>query len=1782
LETSDFRKKQVATFLSPISRIFMKRLFFTALLTIASVAAFFLSFTFTNQGNQTAADQSASENAQIQKIRKNVEDYGKLPLIFEPNLGQTDEKVKFISRGHGYGLFLTGTEAVLSLQKQGKNNSAKTAVVKMQVVGADTDANAVGLDETEGKTNYFIGNNPADWQTNVSNFKRVKYESIYSGVDMIYYGNGRELEYDFVVAPEVNPNQIKLRLEGVSNARIEKETGDLLMETEVGTLRQHKPISYQNINGERQEIASNYKLEKANYKTYAISFALGEYDKSKELVIDPILVYGSYLGGNLFDEGRAIAVDASGNAYVAGTTISLDFPTTAGTIKPTLLPRTDINSYWYDAFVTKVNPTGTAVVFSTYFGGRNSNEVGTGVAVDASGNVFLGGTTNGADTPTLNAFQATFGGADDAFLAKLNPTGSALVYSTYIGGNSTETGSKISVNQATGEAVFVGNAYSTNFPTTPNVIQPTLSGLTSDGFVAKFSPTGAARFITLFGGTAGELVNDVALDASGDIYFVGQTSSSNFPVTAGAFQTAYSGNIDGFIAKINATGTAVAYASYLGGGLQSDRANGVAVDGLGNAYVAGQTENVGFPTTAGAFDQTFNGGSDAFLTKFNSTGTALIYSTFLGSTGSDKAFAVGLGENNNAFVAGETSSLNFPLRNSLTVRGTQDGSTNNSIFLTRFNETATAQVFSTILGVGGAYDVAVDGASSAYLTGHALNLTVTPNAFQTLKGGYPNLSTTADGFVAKVGAADENAQTYSISGSVSDQNGNFADYTPILVTISGTVNRQYMLPYGGGSGNTYFFGALPAGGNYTVTARKLGYPTDPENAVFNNLQANQFADFVIQPNQKPVGVITSPAHGATFNAPAAITITATASDPDGHAITKVDFYAYSNEAGNVHIGTDTTAPYEFTWTSATVGTWSLSAIPTDSLGLRGVSTPTVHIQVFNSTAPTVVLTSPTNGASYAQGMNIPISATVSSSINVVEFYEGTNLIGRRTGAPWSMTWRPLQTGTYSVTAKGFTASGQTVTSNPASVTVTPINHVISGRIISSIDYSPVANITVNLTGANSFSRTTTTNANGEYSFTDLGLTPDDGVTITPVSSNHTFYPAQKTISYLGYVNWNEVFSATPITGITVSLISPTEGQTFVAPATINLAANASSTAGAITKVEFMLRGTGGVFTVLGTDTTAPYTFDWTGIPTGNYFLAARATDATNAVAQTGEVRVTVNQQAATVSISGQVVDASGYGMPGIRLQLSGSQTQIAVTNLMGYYGFYSLQPGGNFTVTPQVIGTSGNTYSPASQSFSNLTANQLDVNFAYSSINQAPTVQFNTPTTGAIFNMPVAIPINATATDADGNIVHFTVSATRGNFTLTIGQTNTGTFNAPWQPNLPGIYTLTATARDNGGRQTSAQIQITVNQPAPVSIGGRVVNRDSQGIEGVTLELKNYPEEEGEPVATATTDANGNYTLPNITTFGSYVLRASKQNYTFAPQQRIYLNLAVNQTADFTGTLVIPPSDFDGDSRSDVAVWRPSTGVWHILKSNGNQYTGIQFGAGSLGDIAVPGNYDGDMKIDIAVFRNGHWYIYQSSNNQVRGVAFGFADDKPMPGDFDGDGKTDIAVFRPSNGYWYILRSSDNQVTAVQWGFGTDKPLVGDFDGDGICDIAVWRASNGGWYVRQSSDGNLKSLQFGAEGDIPLAGDFDGDKRADFTVFRPSNGVWYTLRSSNNQVKYFQWGNLNDTPVAGDYDLDGKTDYAVFRKTEGNWYIFKSTTNSHIVQQFGENGDMPIPAASIR
>jgi len=376
---------------------------------------------------------------------------------------------------------------------------------------------------------------------------------------------------------------------------------------------------------------------------------LANYDKTQVLIIDP-LVYSTYIGGSSKDEGYAIAVDGSGSAYVTGWTQSINYDVTLGAFQT-------IYGGGVDVFVTKLNTTGTALVYSTYIGGSDQDE-SYGIAVDGSGSAYVTGWTWSDDYDvTPGAFQTSNGGDDDVFVTKLNDTGTALVYSTYIGGSAGDESYGIAVD-GSGSAYVTGWTTSSNYDVTAGAFQTTIGGV-GDVFVTKLNDTGMALvYSTYIGGSAGDAGLGIAVDGSGSAYVTGRTQSPNYDVTAGAFQTTYGGGVDVFVTKLNATGTALVYSTYIGGSSQ-DIGNGIAVDVSGSAYVTGRTDSPNYDVTAGAFQMTLGGGFDVVVTKLNATGTALVYSTYIGGSGKDEGHGIAVDVSGSAYVTGRTQSTNY-------------------------------------------------------------------------------------------------------------------------------------------------------------------------------------------------------------------------------------------------------------------------------------------------------------------------------------------------------------------------------------------------------------------------------------------------------------------------------------------------------------------------------------------------------------------------------------------------------------------------------------------------------------------------------------------------------------------------------------------------------------------------------------------------------------------------------------------------------------------------------------------------------------------------------------------------------------------------------------------------------------------------------------------------------------------------------------------------------------------------------------------------------------------
>jgi uncharacterized protein (TIGR03437 family) len=599
----------------------------------------------------------------------------------------------------------------------------------MQLVGAEPVPNVQGLDELPGKTHYLMGNDPEKWRTNVPHYAKVKYESVYPGVDLVYYGNQRQLEYDFIVAPRARPNQIRLAFGGVERLEVDQQ-GDLTLHHASGDLRLKRPVAYQEVDGVRRKVAAKFVLDEGD----EVRFAIGAYDRGSPLVIDPVLSYSSYLGGSGNDTSTALAIDSGGNVYVTGATTSPDLPV-QGSMGFGFAGGRVIMS---DAFVTKLDATGTAVLYSTYFGGTG-DESAMGVAVDSTGNVYVTGATTSDDFPTVRSFQPESGGGTevlrmDAFLVKLDATGSQFLYSTYLGGSGDDSGRAVSVG-AGGNPYVAGSTDSADFPLM-NALQPALRG-GRDAFVAKLSATGALVHSTYLGGSADDDANNLVVGPSGSAYVTGASWSADYPILNGA-QQEHGGSADAFVTKLNPAGTTLVYSTYLGGE-SDDVGTDIHLDTEGNAHVTGITGSPDFPLV-NAVQPEFGSedllGFDAFAAKVNAEGSALVYSTFLGGSGIDFGFCIAVDVAGNAYVTGETESSDFPTVDAIQAApgGLNDG------FLAKLDPTGTTLEFSTYLGGSGNDSmgaVAVDPSGSVYITGPSLSMDspVTFGAFQTDSAG---------------------------------------------------------------------------------------------------------------------------------------------------------------------------------------------------------------------------------------------------------------------------------------------------------------------------------------------------------------------------------------------------------------------------------------------------------------------------------------------------------------------------------------------------------------------------------------------------------------------------------------------------------------------------------------------------------------------------------------------------------------------------------------------------------------------------------------------------------------------------------------------------------------------------------------------------------------------------------------------------------------------------------------------------------------------------------------
>jgi len=729
---------------------------------------------------ERCASNKNNDNARKTNVQVN---HGRLPLYFIENRGQVDKRVRFYEKGSGRAMYFTERGVYLSLTDHLEDRSQKTEargrnlagqahrlsssvilrnkitkqspnsesvvsgvglpaihnpqseIVRLFPLGANKNPGIVAEGLLEGKVNYLIGNDPGKWKTNVPTYQTIIYKNVYKDIDMKFYGNNRQMEYDIIVKPGANPSHVQLSYQGIENLRITND-GDLEVRLKDGCLIQKKPYVYQEIEGKRVVVDGKFKVLRSrsgvkNQKMATVNpkpktlypppdtchssliygFQVASYDKRYPLVIDPALYYSTYLGGSDDDYCAAVAVDDEGNAYITGYTFSPDFPTT-----PSLYGTNTGSGRYSDAFVTRLNGSNTSLAYSTYLGGIGE-DVGLRVDVDQNGNAYVTGYTYSPDFPTVSARYVSNAGGYDAFVARLNGSGTAD-YSTYLGGSTTDAGTGITVDD--NENVYVaGFTDSLDFPTASALYENNAGGY--DAFVTKLNGVGTnVVYSTYFGGGSEDVCWGIAGDDNGTVYITGYTYSSDFP-TVSAIYGSNTGGYDAFVAAIKTNELdpgGMVYSTYLGGS-DTDVGYGIALDASGNAYVTGYTYSTDFKTVSNSYKTDLNNGlySDAFVAKLNGSGTSLIYSTYLGGSGADTGYGIALDASGNTYVTGYTDSNDFPVEPALS----SNSAGRIDAFITELNDTGSGLEYSTYWGGSDddyGYGVALNEAGNVCVAGN--------------------------------------------------------------------------------------------------------------------------------------------------------------------------------------------------------------------------------------------------------------------------------------------------------------------------------------------------------------------------------------------------------------------------------------------------------------------------------------------------------------------------------------------------------------------------------------------------------------------------------------------------------------------------------------------------------------------------------------------------------------------------------------------------------------------------------------------------------------------------------------------------------------------------------------------------------------------------------------------------------------------------------------------------------------------------------------------------------
>ena len=682
-------------------------------------------------GNGRASTVTSSSPSQYQPRTELSEVPASTPILFTENLGQWNERVRFRAEAGRAALWFTADGAYYQFVRRHPGGDGATSestssgagasefetmIVKASFVGGNRHPGITGLRLTDYRCNYFAGNDPDKWVRNAPSYEAVIYSDIYEGIDLKYYAGNGQMEYDFIVDPGADPSQIMVRYEGAGDIEV-NDRGELVVTTDWGTVTEHRPLVYQAAGDARVTVACQYAL----IDDCVFGFLMPEgYNRELALVIDPVLTYSTYLGGADFDHGVTIGIDDEFNLLIAGTTMGSDIPL----LNPLQTYQGD-----FDHFITKLNPSGSALVFSTYIGGTDYDEI-QNMVVDHDGRIYLTGLTRSADYPTVNPVQGYLG-SGDAFATKLSANGDSILFSTYLGGTARDKAWDLAVDDS-GNTYIAGETDSEDFPVS-GPIQGDQTG--QDAFAVKLNAAGSLVYSTYLGSSGADAAVGIAVDLDGNAYLCGSADASDFPQVSPV--QAHGGLADAFVAKLNSAGDALIYSTFLGGSL-GDRSSSMAIDSSGRAHVCGSTYSEDFPLINPY--QTDQGGRDVFITRLNASGTSIEFSTYLGSSEDDGGFGIAVDGHGSMYVLGLAKGGDFPQVDSY-----QPHQNSNDAFVAKFEATGTSPVYSSIIGGGhtqSALDIVADDFGRAFVTG-----LTTSDVFPVVNPIQPEIAGQTDAFL---------------------------------------------------------------------------------------------------------------------------------------------------------------------------------------------------------------------------------------------------------------------------------------------------------------------------------------------------------------------------------------------------------------------------------------------------------------------------------------------------------------------------------------------------------------------------------------------------------------------------------------------------------------------------------------------------------------------------------------------------------------------------------------------------------------------------------------------------------------------------------------------------------------------------------------------------------------------------------------------------------------------------------------------------------------------------